>query len=247
MQPASNYKPVSYEKFKENLTREIEDCFSTEQLNAAFTLPCGHNINESTIAMLKNISESTIEKARKLCPQCSVPFKTPYKNLTIRNVVEIAKTMPDAIEIKDHTEEAEKLFGNSKSLCREGKIKEAITMVSKALDLSPNYQQAIGYNACLLDMLPSALPSSKVVESVPSTKEKLIRMFQDRVDDIHAHSSYQKETLLLKQTIDYLKKYIEIEATNTMELYCKKFENGEYHLYDNDKREDYLYGLLYSM
>lgn len=149
--------------FQQKLTQELVDPVDLpDLLNTAVTLvPCGHNINELTIAKVNN-----------LCPICRDPFKESVKNTTIRNLVEIVEKMPLEVEKVDHTEEAKMLFEKAKGLFSINKISKAIDVLSQALDISPNYKEAIGYNACLLDML-KVQQASKRKEEVDSFRSML--------------------------------------------------------------------------
>lgn len=134
-------EPPRYNSIREKLDYELQDPVSFDLLTDAVTLSCGHNVNKDTI-----------NKIKKVCPLCSAPFTTYVNNPTIKNIAVIVEAMPQEIE-KNPTKKAEQLFENAKNFAKKNNIAMAIQLLSEALDDSPNYEKAIGYRECLLDML----------------------------------------------------------------------------------------------
>lgn len=202
MDPFDSHLFKEYQpSFQERLYKELEDPCTLELFEDPLTLvPCGHTSNESTI-----------DKVNMQCHLCRKPFSQTVKNTTIRNLVEIAAAAPkrDEVEKKDHTEEAELLFGNVKGLVRSKNTEEAIQLLTQILDICPHYQEAIGYNACLLDIVEEKLvpTGAHFIEMKPIVERNM-------------------EKGGVNEAIDLLKKYLEkYKGIIGIESYTRSYAN----------------------
>lgn len=172
MEPPNNNNSI-----QERLYKELEDPVDLDLfVKPRILVPCGH------IA-----EKSNVDRVNKLCHTCRAPYTQLVKSPTIKNLVQIVQAMPKEEAVKevekaDHTEEAEMLFANVKGLVRNKKLEDAIQLLGQVLDISPNYKEAIGYNACLWDMMEQKPVEQKPVEQKPTGKEE-VNLFRRSIAD----------------------------------------------------------------
>ncbi len=135
-----------------NVLERVEDSVSFEPMTNAVVLNCGHSLNENTVLELRK------DLPKCLCPECRTPITGYFPCFALRNIAGNVSTAPAAplpenpvkarpiISINSEQEkEAEEHYKTGKALCEQGKDKEGVLLLFRALELNPNYEKAQAY------------------------------------------------------------------------------------------------------